>query len=98
MPNGGSDCCGTCWFNSRNIDELASTRATSGSATCTIRNFAIDDPYYTYCGNHPHRRPEPDSIPIGPVLISRPGGSREVWRASPDTGDIRRHLLMLLAN
>jgi hypothetical protein len=32
------------------------------------------------------------------VLISRRGGSREVWRASPDTDDIRRHLLMLLAH
>jgi hypothetical protein len=21
MPNGGSDCCGTCWFNSRNIKD-----------------------------------------------------------------------------
>ena len=19
MPNGGSDCCGTCWFNAKNI-------------------------------------------------------------------------------
>jgi len=21
MPNGGSDCCGTCWFNARNKGE-----------------------------------------------------------------------------
>jgi hypothetical protein len=92
MPNGGSDCCGTCWFNSRN--EAGADRATP--AVCTIRNLAIDKPYWTYCGNHPRRRPQRDSIPIGPVFVHNDDGGRTLWQPSPDTLEIREHLLALL--
>ena len=34
---------------------------------CEIRDVAIDHPFYTYCANHPHRRPDRDPIPIGPI-------------------------------
>ncbi len=71
---------------------------------CEIRDLAIEDPFYTYCANHPHRRPDRDRIPIGPV--TRHGGwagsgmgeeyPRKVWEPSPDTEDIRQHLLNLL--
>ena len=78
--------------------------------------MAIDDPFYTYCANHPYRRPDRDPVPIGPIL--RPGNvtpetpeiaptimdtgtghaARVVWKSSPDTEEIRRHLLALLAD
>ena len=71
---------------------------------CEIRDVAIDDPFYTYCANHPHRRPERDPIPIGPIMEH--GGfkleslgdehPRVVWKRSPDSEDIRQHLLTLL--
>ncbi|WP_428101272.1 hypothetical protein [Candidatus Rariloculus sp.] len=69
-----------------------------------IRDLAIEDPFYTYCANHPHRRPERDPIPIGPVM--RHGGfdgiasekPRCVWKPSPDSEDIRQHLLGLLGS
>ncbi len=57
----------------------------------------VEQPFYTYCGNHPHRRPKRDPIPIGPVYIGESSGVRELWRSSPDTEEIRQHLLTLLA-
>ncbi len=97
MPNGGSDCCGTCWFNSKNKGEAGYDHVGDPEPDfCTIRELPIDNPFYTYCGNHPHRRPEPDPIPIGPVFTGDSFGAREVWKASPDTEEIRRHLLDLL--
>ena len=94
MPNGGSDCCGTCWFNAKNKGEAGYAHASDPEpAFCTIRALPIADPFYTYCGNHPHRRPERDPIPIGPVFAEE---ERNLWQPSPDTEDIRQHLLALL--
>lgn len=93
MPNGGSDCCGTCWFNSRNQREAARTAA---PAVCTIRNLVVASPFYTYCANHPHRRPDRDAIPIGPVYTGDHTGLRTLWQQSPDTEEVRQHLLDLL--
>lgn len=97
MPNGGSDCCGTCWFNAKNNGQEGYGQAGNPeSASCSIRNFSIDFPFYTYCGNHPHRRPEKDPIPVGPVFTGDSSGQRKLWKKSPDTEDIRQHLLTLL--
>ena len=116
MPNGGSDCCGTCWFNRTNRGERDWQRHADASVQpfCEIRNVAIDDPFYTYCANHPHRRPERDPIPIGPIWsyggeswteeAGQPGhyivreNPRVVWKPSPDSDEIRQHLLDLLAS
>ena len=103
MPNGGSDCCMTCWFNrrnrgSRNWSEHADPTV---PAYCEIRDVAIDEPGWRYCANHPHRRPDRDPIPIGPITHYDDGydGSktRSVWKHSPDTEQIRQHLINLLA-
>lgn len=101
MPNGGSDCCGTCWFNRKNGGERGASRDWDNAEPhfCEIRDFEPDNPFYTYCANHPHRRPERDPIPIGPVTRYAGGASlneREVWLDSPDTEEIRQHLLELL--
>lgn len=92
MPNGGSDCCGTCWFNRANRGRRGD-RDGSIAPYCEIRDLAIDDPFYTYCANHPHRRPDRDPVPIGPVVQ---GWDRELLQPSPDTPQIRAHLLGLL--
>ncbi len=98
MPNGGSDCCGTCWFNAKNKGQAGYDHASDHEpAFCTIRSLPIEDAFYTYCGNHPHRTPERDPIPIGPVFTGDESGTREFWKPSPDTEDIRQHLLILLA-
>ena len=98
MPNGGADCCGTCWFNAKNKGEAGYDHASEpGPAFCSIRELPIQDPFYTYCGNHPRRRPTRDAIPIGPVFTGDSSGSRVVWAPSPDTEEIRQHLLSLLA-
>ena len=100
MPNGGSDCCGTCWFNRANRGEAGSrSRDPEIDPHCDIRDVSIDDPFYTYCANHPHRRPERDPVPIGPVTINTSGGvnnDREAWLPSPDSEEVRQHLLELL--
>ena len=101
MPNGGSDCCGTCWFNRKNCGDRNWLRHTRNPEPhhCTIRDVAIDDPFYTFCANHPHRRPDRDPIPIGRITRHRRsdgGETRVIWRHSPDTEEIRLHLLELL--
>lgn len=99
MPNGGSDCCATCWFNSKNEGEAGFSHAGApGPASCTIRNLAIENPFYTYCANHPHRRVQQDRIPIGPVFIHDvTTGGRKPWQPSPDTTEVRHHLLALVS-
>ena len=105
MPNGGSDDCSTCWFNARNEGRDLPAIYEAGYLQnaepdyCTIRKLAIEDPTYTYCCNHPHRRPDRDPLPIGPVFVDRQGsGCREMWQPSPDTEEIRLHLLGLLGS
>lgn len=96
MPNGGSDCCATCWSNSRN---RLPTRLLVEDPTpyhCVIRELRIDGPYWTYCANHHAHRPECDPIPIGPVFVDMGTVGREVWMPSPDGEEIRLHLLALL--
>ena len=99
MPNGGSDCCGTCWFNR----SLGGRRGGANfneevPSHCEIRDLDIPDPFYTYCANHPYHRPGRDPIPIGPVYVHRTTGPlgdgvRKKWQPSPDTEEIRQHLL-----
>jgi hypothetical protein len=100
MPNGGSDCCGTCWFNERNKGVAGYGHADDPEPNfCTIRSLAIETPFWTYCANHPHHRPGRDPVPLGPVLVAGEGAGmypREVWQPSPDTEEIRLHLLALL--
>lgn len=97
MPNGGSDCCGTCWFNRRNRGQAGHGKGEESiEPVCEIRDFAIESPFYTYCANHPRRAFERDAVPIGPVWVNR-GKGREIWRPSPDTREIRDHLLALLS-
>ena len=99
MPNGGSDCCGTCWFNRRNGGKKGYVNVDRGTPSfCEIRNLAITDPFYTYCANHPHHRPARDPIPIGPVYVGDSFGVREVWEPSPDTEEVRQHLLDIVGN
>ena len=99
MPNGGSDCCGTCWFNRRNQGRHGYPKdQTDQEPYCDIRDVVIGNPFYTYCANHPHRRPERDPIPIGPTIRYVGGEVRVTWIRSPDTEPIRKHLLELLVN
>ncbi len=104
MPNGGSDCCGTCWFNGKNRGEKGYPESSNNDLEpyCEIRHVPIENPFWTYCANHPHRRPQRDPIPIGPVMRSdhseyaEKGYTRIAWIASPDTEEIRLHLLDIL--
>jgi hypothetical protein len=99
MPNGGSDCCGTCWFNSRNKGEAGRKRSASPPepSYCIIRELPIRSAFYTYCANHPRHNPGRIEIPIGPVREGTSEGYREVWKLSPDTEEIRLNLLNLLS-
>lgn len=100
MPNGGSDCCGTCWFNNKNRNESVASDllAESEPTICTIRNFEIENPYWTYCANHPHHNPAKHQLPIGAVYIGKGGFpyQREFYLASPDNEEIRGNLIKLL--
>lgn len=66
-----------------------------GKVSCTIRNIEIDDPFWTYCSNHPHHNPDKIEIPISPVYIDN-NGYREIWKNIDDTEKIRLELLKLL--
>lgn len=97
MPNGGSDCCGSCWFNRSNGGERGSANFNGNIPSyCEIRRLDIPNPFWTYCANHPYRLPDRDPIPIGPVYVHGEDDAREVWRPSPDTEEIRLHLLDLV--
>ncbi len=40
MPNGGSDCCGTCWFNAKNKGEAGyEHRGDAAPEYCLIRKL-----------------------------------------------------------
>ena len=99
MPNGGSDCCSTCWFNQSHEGQRGSGNFNREIPShCEIRDLDIPDPFYPYCANHPYHRPSRDRIPIGPVYVHRASdpsgeGGREEWQPSPDTEEVRRHLL-----
>lgn len=94
MPNGGSDCCGTCWYNRSLEGERGNSNFNPEIPSyCEIRDLDIEDPFYTYCANHPYHGPNRDPIPIGPVFIGMP---RAVWKESPDTEEIRQHLLHIV--
>lgn len=113
MPNGGSDCCGTCWFNSKNKGKPGYDHSNvPGETRCVIRgNLLIEDPFWTYCVNHPHHNRNKVAVPIGAVYICddpdkpiRPGQRygygdghrRTVWVELPDTEEIREELVRLL--
>lgn len=97
MPNGGSDNCGTCWFNERNRGEVGFA---PDPGFCVIRGLPIENPLWTYCNNHPKHRPQRDPIPIGPAYVDDGSAPhpyrRKVWQLSPDTEQVRLHLLDLL--
>ena len=98
MPNGGSDCCGTCWFNRANGGKKGSNNHDHRLPShCEIRDLPIKDPFYTYCSNHPYRTNQRVSVPFGPVYVHVSFESgREVWMDAPDTEDVRRQLLGFL--
>ena len=65
MPNGGSDNCRSCQFNSVNIHEGidANYPKPRYDATCIIRDFLIRNPLGTYCANHNSGKKHPE----GPI-------------------------------
>ena len=94
MPNGGSDCCGACWFNRSNSGKRGSVNFKPDIPSfCEIRDLPIPNPFYTYCANHPYHRPNRDPIPIGPVYVHGDNDVRAFWQPSPDTEEIRQDLL-----
>ena len=98
MPNGGSDCCGTCWFNRKNKGEAGYEHTKEPEENyCNIRLVAIENPFWTYCANHPYRCPDRNSIPIGPIYVDM-GKGRELWQLSPDSESVRVNLLDLLGD
>jgi hypothetical protein len=99
MPNGGSDCCGTCPFNRKNRGEAGYSHAQDpGPDHCEIRDLAIGGAaFWTYCSNHPNHNRELIRIPIGPVYVHGERHGREVWRQGPDTPEVRGEILRLLA-
>ncbi len=99
MPNGGSDCCGTCRFNNYIFKDKGHPELEKDmSAYCIIRKIQIPDPLYTYCANHPQHNKERIEIPLGPVYVHSHYGSREIWLDPPDTEDVRLELLYYLEN
>ena len=105
MPNGGSDCCGTCWFNRANGGQAGSSNHNHEIPSyCEIRELEIENPFYTYCANHPYNRSERDPIPIGPVYVgvfdpkALNQHRRDIWKPAPDEQEIREHLLRIVAD
>lgn len=99
MPNGGSDCCGTCPFNRKNRGQAGyGGRNNPEPDHCEIRDLPIEGTaFYTYCSNHPAHNQGLIRIPIGPVHVHG-DHRREVWRPSPDTEEVRAEILRLITS
>ncbi len=101
MPNGGSDCCGTCIFNTKNEGKTGSSHfGDLGPSHCKIRDLDIENAFWTYCANHHAHNPAKIDLPIGPVFVysgGNPPYGRKLWVESPDSEDIRKMLLKLLS-
>ncbi|GEM_PF-6134482 len=74
---------------------------------CEIRDLPVEDPFYTYCANHPYRMQKRVPVPLGPVnryvdeSYERDGvnyydSGRVVWKDAPDTEEVRNQLLQIL--
>ena len=100
MPNGGSDCCGTCWFNGANDGKQGYREGPRPEEIrCTIRGFGIENQFWTYCANHPHHNPGRIEVPIGPIYVTDDyPNTRRVCKKSPDTEEIRSGLLDLIVH
>jgi len=102
MPNGGSDNCGTCCFNSINKGRTGLPKnfgygLRKGKEHCLVRDVDIPSPFYTYCANHPYHNPAKIDVPVGPVYVHDDhSGIRKIWIESPDTEEVRRKLIELL--
>jgi hypothetical protein len=107
MPNGGSDCCATCWFNSKNAGEQGyHGMRKPGDVQCVIRGMTIPDPFWTYCDNHPRAEyfesiifgteVKPRTELIGPVYVAPTREEREIWVEGHDTEQERLRLLKFL--
>lgn len=110
MPNGGSDNCMNCWFNRATrgargeIEYWQFIDNAPEKQFCEIRHTAIPDPAYTHCRNMSYvswGKPKLNPIPIGPIFVSEiiPGTfayERVIWKASPDSDEVREYLLKLL--
>ena len=83
MPNGGSDCCMTCWFNpgakyppaedfkdksSEEILALLESVPKPSDSYCKIRHFPVKDAAYTYWLNSNRHSYKQSPIPVGPVF------------------------------
>ncbi len=97
MPNGGSDCCGTCWFNRANEGRAGHPKNPRGDAFCEIRGVPIANAFWTYCANHPHHNPNRVNVPVGPIFVCDDYPyTRRVLEKCPDTESVRSKLLELL--
>ena len=99
MPNGGTDCCGTCFFNSKNdgLTGFGPTSDKKGKSICVIRKIEIPNPYWTYCPNHNGHNRDKIEVPVGPVTTYGQDNSgkatMKVWLDPPDSEIIRETLL-----
>ena len=99
MPNGGSDCCGTCWFTGVNKGVAGypdRSKLDNARFFCEIRGIEIDRPFWTYCANHPHHNRDRVEVPVGPVFVCEDGFSRHKWLPGPDTAAVRAKLVEFL--
>lgn len=78
MFSRGSDCCGTCEFNTANREQDASIGWQDRTFICEIRQQAIDAPFWTYCHNHQRRNPLLSQRPRGPIWAAVTSNLRSV--------------------
>ena len=100
MPNGGTDNCATCWFNSGLIENPGTGHSIpEANVICTIRNLKIENSFYTYCSNHQKHNFKKVVVPIGPVYVHNDDGRyeyREIWINTVDNEETRILLLSLV--
>ena len=109
MMNPGRSAESRMWDKCRTEDQTAAapagstapTAANAGPSTSSLTSLAsarsATSPYRIpstpTAPITPYHRPNRDPIPIGPVYVHGDNDVREFWQPSPDTEEIRQHLL-----
>jgi hypothetical protein len=84
MPNGGSDCCVGCGFNSANKGQWwQETEGWRTRSSCIIRDgIPLSNPAYTYCRNYATRSTEATGPIYASGLHSTPDYERIPWNGA----------------
>lgn len=99
MPNGGWDCCAECPHSRQGVgSDHPSGRDGDArqNVSCMFRSLPIQDPYHTYCANHPEHNRKGIRFPVGRVFGHAGDQRRMILVGVPNLSQRHRRALLRL--